>query len=105
MDYFSALPRLMNKLEQFIPDDQREEVANKASEYLNESLCLSARFNQLALVCDRDSADFEDLANALTYINLALTELSHISNAIKIDNESKAATTSAAMSKAKGGAK
>ena len=105
MDYFSALPRLINTLEQFIPDDQRAEVANKASECLDESLSLSARFNKLALACDREFADFEDLADALTYINLALTELSHISNAIKIDNESKAATTSAAMSKAKGGAK
>ena len=105
MDYFSALPRLINTLEQFIPEGQRAEVANKASECLDESLCLSARFNQLALVCDRDSADFEDLADALTYINLALTELSHISNAIKIDNESKTAITGAAMSNVKGGAK
>ena len=105
MDYFSALPRLINTLEQLIPDDQRAEVATKASECLDESLSLSAKFNQLALTLDREFADFQDLADALTYINLALTELSHISNAIKIDNESKAATTSAALSKAKGGAK
>ena len=99
MDYFSALPRLINTLEQFIPDDQRAEVATKASECLDESLSLSAKFNQLALTLDREFAD------SLSYINLALTELSHISNAIKIDNKSKAATTSAAMSNVKGGAK
>ena len=105
MEYFSALPRLINTLEQFIPDDQRVEVTNKASECLEESLSLSAKFNQLALVCDREFADFKDLADTLSYINLALTELSHISNAIKIDNESKTAITGAAMSNVTGGAK
>lgn len=103
MEYFSALPRLINTLEQFVPNDQRAEVANKASECLDESLSLSAKFNQLALICDRDMADFQDLADALGCINLALTELSHISNAIKSDNESKTKTLTP-MSKAKGSA-
>jgi hypothetical protein len=90
MDYYSALPDLIESMAKHIPNSERAMFARKANECLNESLDLSAWFNQLATGYDRDLGDIDLLTTSLNYVNLTLTELSHATNSLKADSESKA---------------
>jgi len=108
MDYYSALPDLIESMAKHIPDNERAIFARKASECLNESLDLSSWFNQLVTGYDRDLGDTELLSTSLNYVNLTLTELSHVANTLKANSESKVKFANRARitttSKDKGGA-
>lgn len=89
MDYYSALPDLIESMAKHIPASERSIFARKANECLTESLDLSAWFNQLATGYDRELGDSELLSTSLNYVNLTLSELSHVANSLKVDSESK----------------
>jgi len=109
MDYYSALPDLIESMAKHIPASERSIFARKANERLTESLDSSAWFSQLATGYDRELDDSELLSTSLNYVNLTFAELSHVANSLKIESESKAKFANRAMitttTKDKGGAK
>jgi len=89
MGYYSTISDLIDSMAKHIPESERAIIARKANECLSESLDLSAWFNQLAAGYDRQTGDLDLLALSLNYVNLTLSELSHVSNSLKEDIETK----------------
>jgi len=90
MESYSVMAALMASPAKHIPNSERAAFANKASECLDKSLQLSAWFNQLATGYDRDLGDSELLTTTLNYVNLTLSDLSHVLSDLKNESEAKA---------------